>query len=199
MENNNEGLTKKERVEQKRIKRENEEKKIRQARATKRVMKWILGIIIIGGLLYWAATSIVKSNEARLGEQVSIEGRDHVDLSDNHRETYNTNPPTSGPHGGPLNFGVYAEEISDENVVHNLEHGGIWISYTGLDDEAVLQLEKIARARPNGVILSPRSANDTSIAVVSWGRLMKLDVLDVELIEKYIRQNINKSPEPLAF
>ena len=94
---------------------------------------------------------------------------------------------------------MYAEEISDENVVHNLEHGGIWISYTGLDDEAVLQLEKIARARPNGVILSPRSANDTPIAVVSWGRLMKLDVLDVELIEKYIRQNINKSPEPLAF
>ena len=198
MEHNNEERTKKERVEQKRMEKENKEKRAHQARTMKKVVKWVVWIVIIGGLLYWGVTAIERSNDARLGEQVAIEGRDHIDFSDGHRETYNTNPPTSGAHGGSLNFGVYGEEVPDENVVHNLEHGGIWISYVGIGDEAILQLEAIAANHPHSVLLSPRSRNDTPIAVVSWGRFMKLDVVDEEVIEKYIRQNINKSPEQLA-
>ena len=86
----------------------------------------------------------------------------------------------------------------DENLVHNIEHGGIWISYKDISEEEISKLEEIAERHPDSVVLTPRSANDTPIAVVSWGRLMKLTAVDEDLIEEYIKVNINKSPEPLS-
>src|SRR3989344_5078 len=47
-------------------------------------------------------------------------------------EAYNSNPPTSGPHyEQPSRWGVSQAELPDEQLIHNLEHGGIWISYVG--------------------------------------------------------------------
>lgn len=190
-------LTKKERRDQKRNEKERELEKARQSRKTKKIIKWTISIIIIGGLMYWGIVAIVKSNEFRLGEQFKIQSRDHIEIGDRHEE-YTTNPPTSGAHGDPVRYGVYEEELLDENIVHNLEHGGIWISYIGISDDEITKLESIARKHPRSVILTPRSKNNSPIAVVSWGRLMKIDTVDMEKIEEYIKQNINKSPEPLA-
>ena len=46
------------------------------------------------------------------------------------RTKWNTDPPTSGPHYGiAAIFGIYDEELELARVVHNLEHGGIFILY----------------------------------------------------------------------
>ena len=131
------------------------------------------------------------------GEAVTIMGRDHIDVGDSHA-TYNSNPPTSGPHSEALPWGFNDEEIPDENAVHNLEHGGIWISYKNLDVESVDVLREIARANSQSVIISPRIANDSSVAVVSWGQVLKLDNVDREKINEFIKNNINNSPEKFA-
>lgn len=113
---------------------------------------------------------------------------------------YNSNPPTSGDHWPePAEWGIYLSPLPDEQLVHNLEHGGIWISYKGLDTDAVTTLGTLAKKYPQAVIITPaRPENDNKIAVASWGRLDTFDVLDIERIEKFIKSNINNSPEPLA-
>lgn len=130
-------------------------------------------------------------------EEFSIEGRDHVSLGTN--VDYQTNPPTSGGHlAQAKNWGVYSEEIDDQAVIHGLEHGGIWISYKDIDETAKKILEEIGRANSQSVIVSPRSANDNNIVVASWGRSMKLELVDKVLIQKYINTYKNQSPEKLA-
>ena len=130
-------------------------------------------------------------------QEFPIEGREHI--SRRPVVAYNTNPPTSGNHLAEAeSWGVNDQEIEDKAAVHSLEHGGIWISYKDVDEETVKALNELGRENPQSVVVSPRAANDTPIAVVSWGRMMKLDKLDKALIQKYIETYINQGPEKLA-
>jgi|SRR3990167_4257704 len=129
--------------------------------------------------------------------EFAIEGRDHVSAGT--AVQYQTNPPTSGAHLSQAeNWGVYDQEIDDKAAVHGLEHGGIWISYQGISDEQKSILEEIGKANRQSVIVSPRSTNNDKIVVASWGKMMKLETADKALIQKYIMQYKNQSPEKLA-
>jgi len=164
----------------------------------KKALIWIIVIFVIIGAIYGMVILSKKSGETRAGEPISILGRNHVSVGAEHEE-YNSNPPTSGSHySQPANWGIYDEPLPDERVIHNLEHGGIWISYKNLDESSITELEDIQRKFPGRVILTPREENDSNIAIASWGRLMKLDSVDKDLIEIYIKKNTNRSPEQLA-
>ena len=55
---------------------------------------------------------------------LSTEHRDDVDID------YEQVPPLGGPHDPQwLACGVYDEPLRDENAVHDLEHGTVWITY----------------------------------------------------------------------
>lgn len=164
---------------------------------TKRLAKWFVGVSVVAALIYVLAMSSRRSEEGRLGQAYPIQGTQHVVVGVSHPD-YNSNPPTSGWHyAAPAEWGVHESELPDEQVVHNLEHGGIWISYKGIDAAAKAQLEKIVRSN-SGVILTPRQANDASVTLASWGRLQKLESFDEAAILNFIRANKNKSPEPFA-
>lgn len=132
------------------------------------------------------------------GQDYPIVGRNHISPGQSH-EPYNSNPPTSGPHyAQPANWGVYQNTLADETLIHNLEHGGIWISYKNVDEATKAKLEAIGKANPGGVVVEPRPANDAKIALASWGRLLKLESFDETKILDFIKANKNNSPEPLA-
>ena len=135
---------------------------------------------------------------AQVGEEVKAMKSSHIN-SDATHEAYNSNPPTSGDHlAQPAGWGVYSTPLTDEQAIHNLEHGGIWISYKDIDDQTKAQLETIAKANGGSVILSPRPSNDAKISLSSWGRLEKLEGYDEAKILEFISANKNKSPEPIA-
>ncbi|HXF83617.1 MAG TPA: DUF3105 domain-containing protein, partial [bacterium] len=110
---------------------------------------------------------------------------------------YFSNPPTSGWHyGAAARWGFYNDELPDELLVHNLEHGGIWISFRDKDDtEVVDALADLARAYRSKVIVTHRPRNDSRVAVVAWGRLMKLDRFDRDAIADFIQRFRNRGPE----
>ena len=139
-----------------------------------------------------------SSEVAATGQEFPNLGQTHIAPSDSH-DPYNSNPPTSGSHlAQPAEWGVYSVPLQDEKAIHNLEHGGIWISYNGIDDETKSKLEKITKYNSGSVIMSPRAANDSKIALASWTRLEKLDSYDEAKILEFIKSNKNKSPEPIA-
>lgn len=138
------------------------------------------------------------SNVSQVGQTIENQGQEHIPDGSEH-PPYNSNPPTSGPHyTKPADWGVYDKQLPDEQLIHNLEHGGIWISYKDVDEETKQKLEIIGKSNRGSVVVAPRPTNDTKIALASWTRLEKLDAYDEAKILEFIKGNKNKSPEPLA-
>lgn len=137
------------------------------------------------------------SQVALAGEQVPLVGGSHVSQGTTVR--YNSDPPACGDHWpSPAEWGAYSSPLPDEQLVHNLEHGGIWISHKGIDQATLARLGELARKYPQAVVLTPRPQNTVPITLASWCRLEKLDVFDEQRIVAFISANINRSPEKLA-
>jgi hypothetical protein len=83
---------------------------------------------------------------------------------------WNTDPPTSGPHYGvTLIYGNYDEPIEIGRLVHNLEHGGVYILYGDEVPEATIaQLESFYDAHQNGTVLAPYEKLGNQIALGAW-------------------------------
>jgi len=191
-------LTKQERRELRQQEKQQFQISQQRKRSVKKITTWTIVILIIGasgyGLYYLAS----QPEKPRPGESFPILGQEHISVGASH-PAYNSNPPTSGWHyAQPADWGVYQNELPDEQLIHNLEHGGIWISYQGISDEQKSILEEIGKANRQSVIVSPRSTNNDKIVVASWGKMMKLETADKALIQKYIMQYKNQSPEKLA-
>lgn len=175
-------------------------------------MKKIIIIILIvvatlglGALLFMQDQKVSKltvkdftGSGPQVGEEIPILGRDHIkDI--NAKVDYNSNPPTSGTHFEYAEqWGAFDSPQPDTKMVHNLEHGGIWISYKNIDDQTKALLEAVTKANSGSVIMTPRPANDAPIVLASWGRLEKLQSNDEGKILEFIKANKNKSPEQMA-
>lgn len=161
------------------------------------------GVLLIGGLTIVVVAILfafaVSSPEAKpaVGEAIELQDPAHIVEGESH-PPYNSNPPSSGWHyAQPAPWGIKDQAVVDETLIHNLEHGGVWVAYhpERVDAATVEKLKEIARGFPSKVILSPRPANDAPIALVSWGRLTKLESFDEEKIREFMTNNRNKGPE----
>lgn len=158
---------------------------------------WGAGIIFVGGLAYVIVLMPPRAEHQELGLAFPIQDQKHIGVGDDH-PPYKSNPPTSGYHyAEPAPWGVKEAELPDEQVVHNLEHGGIWISYKNIDDQTKASLEKLTSSQTK-MIMTPRAKDDSPIVIASWGRVQKFQSYDEKALLAFIDANRNKSPEPLA-
>lgn len=125
-----------------------------------------------------------------------IIGRNHIPQGTS-GSGYNTNPPISGPHWPtPAKNGVYDSPLPDEQIIHSLEHGYVWISYkSDVPSEVKEKLREIVKDDDWKLILTPRDANDSKIALAAWGRLLKMDEPDYDRIKEFIKTYRNRGPE----
>ena len=163
----------------------------------------VLAAIAIGFTATIVAVKLNGPSEPpRPGTEHSDNGREHVDT----KEYGGDQPPTSGPHASPLAWGMYDTEVRDDQVLHNLEHGGIYVSYQpSLPKDQTEKLTKLlfepfsnSEFQPKKIILAPRVANKSPIELSSWRRSEELQTYNQVKIEEYIKKNLGKSPEPLA-
>ena len=91
--------------------------------------------------------------------------------------TYPQEPPAGGAHAPSwLACGVYDEPVRDENAVHDLEHGSVWITHDpGLSADDV---EELAAQLPDNGIMSPREDLPSPVVVTVWGAQLQLDGAD---------------------
>ncbi|HEX9721828.1 MAG TPA: DUF3105 domain-containing protein [Candidatus Paceibacterota bacterium] len=161
----------------------------------------VLPLIVIAAI-FWVLSNdnpdSVSEQGTPIGQEIPVLGREHVPEGTKVTD-YNSNPPTSGKHWpSPAEWGAYSSPLPDEQLVHNLEHGGIWISYKEVGDATKEKLNAFAATYPQAVIVTPRAENDSAIVAASWGRALKFEAYNEQLIEDFIRSNVNRSPEPLA-
>ncbi len=119
---------------------------------------------------------------------------------------YSSKPATSGWHrfdaDSPAQWGVYADPLPDEILIHNLEHAGVGIHYNCPDgcDELVAQLVTTADEFAK-TIVSPYPDMDTRIALTAWQYIDQFDIFDAARVEDFIRGHMNSqdAPEPGGF
>lgn len=90
---------------------------------------------------------------------------------------YATTPPMSGDHSQvPLVCDVYDEVVPDENAVHSLEHGAVWVTYDPdqVDEAGVEQLVDIALDGTDKLIVSPYEGLPAPVVVSAWNRQLRL-------------------------
>ncbi len=167
-------------------------------RRIKKVLKWfgIAGVVGIAG--YWIFTTFNTPSGPLPGQYFQAQSQDHIAVGTPHDE-YNSNPPTGGPHyAAPAQSGIYDQEFPDEQLVHNLEHGHIWIAYRNdLPKEQIEILADIAKSYSSKVIMTLRPKNPTPVSVVAWEYLLNLETFDEQKIKDFMRAHRGKGPETI--
>ena len=111
-------------------------------------------------------------------------------VSQNQTVSYNTNPPTSGDHWStPARCAFYEDGLPDEQIVHNLEHGNIVVSYNLATPEEVDQLkdavDSIGLNPVWGVTRSYDKIPVGTVALAAWGVLDTMQGVDRERINRF--------------
>ncbi len=108
--------------------------------------------------------------------------------------TYDRVPPAGGAHNAtPLNCGVYTQPVPNENAVHSLEHGAVWITYLPtLTPDQVGLLQKLVTSSYVGaeryVILSPFVGLPSPIVASAWGVQLGVDQASDARLSDFIHQ-----------
>jgi hypothetical protein len=114
--------------------------------------------------------------------------------------TYAQSPPVGGPHNALwLNCGIYTQPVPNENAVHDLEHGAVWVTYDpSLPAATVTSLRDLMPS--TYTLLSPYPGLPAPIVLSAWdAQLTVSSVTDARIgqfFEKY-RQSAS-APEPGA-
>ena len=114
---------------------------------------------------------------------------------------YEQTPPAGGPHNDVWqNCGYYAEPVRNENAVHSLEHGAVWITYSpDLAQDEVETLRDLAQNQTH-ILVSPYEGLPSPVVASAWGKQLQLDSVDDPNLERFIeayRQGPD-TPEPGA-
>lgn len=164
------------------------------------ITAWTVGAALVAGLVVFAVTSAMPKTTP-----VAIDGVQTLPgLSANHVNgpvKYPQAPPAGGDHSQiPLNCAVYTEPVPNENAVHSLEHGAVWVTY---DPEAVNgeQLEMLRKDIPSTyAILSPYEGLPSPVVASAWGAQLNASGADDPRIKDFISKyrSAKSAPEPGA-
>ena len=106
--------------------------------------------------------------------------------------------PAGGAHSEVwLNCGVYTEPVPEENAVHSLEHGAVWITYAA--DDATIDVDHLnGYGGRNKVIVSPVADQAPPVLVTAWAHQMEADTADDPRITQFIVEfaGAASAPEP---
>jgi hypothetical protein len=170
-----------------------------QRRAERRRRFIRIGLLVgagglVAGFLY---SQIFGGTRAIAGHQIETFDQSGVGQHVAGNVDYETTPPVAGPHAAtPEACGTHAQPIRDEAMVHTLEHGAVGILYKpNVPVDEIKAVEDIVGSRESHVFSAPYPGMDPAIAVVSWGRMMRLDELDDDAVRQYIEEFTGQGPE----
>lgn len=172
----------------------------------KKLKSVVIWIVVVLTILFTAGGILVSfqrgtSDKVDAGKLIAPyiqrfeeQGREHISDTQ-HFEDYNSNPPTSGPHHAvAARWGVYEKELPEGQLIHNLEHCGIWVSYKpDIASELKAKLTAFAKGYPTKLIMAPRAKNIAPIVMAAWRVLMPLQEFDEVKMNAFAVSFLNKA------
>jgi hypothetical protein len=151
-----------------------------------------------GEITYGTADAYVEG----VGEKQEVmRTKNHVDLNsdDDDDVTYNSAPPASGDHWSiPQRCGFFTDPVPDEQIVHNLEHSNIVISYNLPNQADVDALKDVYNELEEGwrvhfTVARPYDEiADGQVALSAWGVIDVMDGVDAERIEEFFQHYVGR-------
>jgi hypothetical protein len=126
-------------------------------------------------------------------------GRQHVTTPVDYPQT----PPVGGNHHPTwldCNGDVYDQPVHNENAVHSLEHGAVWVTYNAKADRAdIAALAAKVRTTPYS-FMSPYPGQPGTITLTAWGTQLVLDSAADPRVEQFFTAYVQgpQTPEPGA-
>ncbi|WP_107774195.1 DUF3105 domain-containing protein [Nocardioides sediminis] len=139
------------------------------------VLSSVVSLVVIGGALTAPLVARVAGYEGEPVDLSEVQVWEIEDTRHTDRDVdYPQDPPAGGPHAPVwLDCGVYDEPVREENAVHDLEHGTVWITHDPALPER--DVEALAEVLPDNGIMSPREGLSSTVVVTVWGAQLALD------------------------
>ncbi|MBG6237185.1 hypothetical protein IWX78_000128 [Mycetocola sp. CAN_C7] len=169
------------------------------------IISAIVGGVAVIALVVTAVVLTVPRNASYSagGSGAEVDGVETFENTNNHVEgtvQYAQTPPAGGDHAQAwLNCGVYTEPQANENAVHSLEHGAIWVTYDPSISAEELDLLK-TKLPSTYVILSPFDGLPSPIVLSAWDAQLQVDEASDERIGEFFEEfwQSEDVPEPGA-
>ncbi|MEU5995127.1 DUF3105 domain-containing protein [Spirillospora sp. NPDC047418] len=175
---------------------------------TRREVPWggiafftVIGLVAVIAIGYTFAQTRSSSADTSIAGLVVKDdlGRDHTTGA----VEYETDPPMGGDHN-PVwqncDGRVYDAPLKNENAVHSLEHGAVWITYRpGLAaDQLALLKGKVTGT--DYTMLSPYPSQDAPLKLTAWGHQLTPDGASDPRVDEFLRGFVQgpQTPEPGA-
>lgn len=175
-----------------------------------RIIGFSVAGLLVAGAITLVITFVVTSAVPKVNpDDIAIKGLKtfdslaavHVTTAVDYEAEYGMNPPAGGNHNQAwLNCGVYSEPQQNENAVHALEHGAVWVTY---DPDALSEAEvkTLRDSIPSTyMLLTPYPDLPAPVIASAWGSQVQLDGVDDPRLADFIakfRQSPD-APEPGA-
>lgn len=148
-------------------------------------------LLIIGGVA--ASRLLTEANKPYLSAVKTYE------VTPEHVQTpvaYPQTPPAGGKHNPIwLNCAIYPKPVPNENAVHSMEHGAVWVTYR--PDLPADQVATLQSAIPSTyAVLSPFPGLPATVVASAWGKQLALDSADDPRLAAFIRQYRQGSQAP---
>ena len=171
-------------------------KKKERRRTMALVASTIVVVIVIAG----AVTVVIVREQANRPTLAAVKTyaveQGHVNTS----VTYEQTPPAGGEHAPVwLNCGVYSEPVKNENAVHSMEHGAVWVTYR--PDLPAEQVATLTEKVPDTyAVLSPVDGMTAPVVASAWGKQLELTGVDDPRLAQFIKtyRQGPQTPEPGA-
>jgi len=167
------------------------------------IIATVLIVVLAVGVIGYAVSKNKKNVSA--SDPTKIAGIQHFDnLTRNHKTTvlsYPQSPPVGGDHSpvwADCSGTVYPAQIANENAVHALEHGSVWITFKpGLASGQIDALSKLVSGKPY-MLMTPYEGLKTNISLQAWGYQLPVDSATDPRVKQFIsalRVNAKNTPE----
>jgi hypothetical protein len=190
--------------------REQREKKVAQLRKDDKSRQRRSSTLISIGLVVVVVLAIAGIWWAvKAGSDAQTSAIDGVKTYDNlsrgHTEQavdYPQSPPVGGDHNPQwldCTGTIYDEPVHNENAVHALEHGAVWVTYDpSLSSSDVDALT--THIDGSYIFMSPYAGQDAQVEATAWGSQLELDGVDDPRLDEFISQyrQGDQTPEPGA-
>lgn len=108
--------------------------------------------------------------------------------------SYSTAPGAGGDHSPAWqNCGFYTVEVPQEQAVHSLEHGAVWVAYSGDAPQAELDRLTALAGESTHLLVTPFDVDSTYV-LTAWARQTSIDSIDDPLFQQFLDTYMGDGP-----
>lgn len=163
------------------------------------LLKWggiALAALLFLGIGYGVYSWLTTRDENRMPEGVvayNYAGGEHT----NDAVAYTESPPVGGTHNPAWQTcDFYDGKVANENVVHSLEHGAVWVTYRPDISEADKERLRSWANDRSYLLVSEYDEQDSPFVFSAWNNQLPLDSLDDKRATQFMNYFIQGPQTP---